>query len=215
MPNHIMNLIAITGEKESIEKFVKENINAYVDEEGDILNFTFQTIIPRPKSLDIESSSRVEDAMKFVTMSEEEKAEYLKKRSYWMNTEESKKELESLGKTALSNLEVYGATDWYDWDIKHWGTKWDCYEVKATCAEKAVYLEFQTAWSTPYPIYQALAEKYKDLTISVEYADEDLGSNCGRLVFRNGKNEVEQEGDYPFACYVWGYPADEYDDEDD
>ena len=44
-----------------------------------------------------------------------------------------------------------------------------------------------TAWSAPSEIYEALTKKFPNLTIEVDYADEDIGCNCGKMVFVNGK----------------------------
>ena len=48
-------------------------------------------------------------------------------------------------------------------------------------------LWFQTAWSAPHPILQKLSEMYPDITFEHEWADEDLGANCGRKCYRNGE----------------------------
>lgn len=74
----------------------------------------------------------------------------------------------------------------YDWCIKHWGTKWNAYDVGFDYA--AAY--FCTAWNTPRPIFVELSKRFPELRLEVEYADEDRGNNCGRLVYVNG---VEKE----------------------
>lgn len=207
MPNHIINIVRISGKKETIAKFVKENVNAYVRENGEIANFSFQTIIPRPHSLDIESGTREENAMEFIKAGQKKQAEMIDR--YNLDTAEKQEEFEELGRKALNNIKVYGFKDWYDWSIENWGTKWDAYEVSVDYWENEVSLNFQTAWSTPLPIFLAISEKYKDLNIYVEYADEDLGCNCGTLTFEGGQLINGEDKDFDFACGLWGYDPEE------
>lgn len=48
----------------------------------------------------------------------------------------------------------YGAADWYDWQSKHWGTKWGIYGTKVHELDgdgSPILIEFQTAWGPPTP----------------------------------------------------------------
>jgi hypothetical protein len=95
---------------------------------------------------------------------------------------------------------------WYDWCIENWSTKWD---VNETFEDENGYICFDTAWSTPALVILHLSEKYNDLSFEVLYADEDLGSNCGRYVFKGG-DEIEYDGyDIKEACDIWGYDLSE------
>lgn len=105
-------------------------------------------------------------------------------------------------------IKKYGAPDWYEWSCANWGTKWNANDT-VTIDENEV--EFQTAWSTPVPIFLAISKKYETRVI-VEYADEDIGSNCGKFVVENGKIVKQYVGDANFADWVWGY-ADGYDED--
>ncbi len=80
----------------------------------------------------------------------------------------------------------------YDWCIQNWGTKWNAYDVGFSY--DSIY--FCTAWSTPLPIWAELSKRFPDLRLEVEYADEDRGNNCGRLVYVNGvqKERVDMSG---------------------
>lgn len=71
----------------------------------------------------------------------------------------------------------------YEWCCNHWGTKWNAYEI----AVDYDTISFQTAWSTPHPIFEELSKRMPGVTIEVEYADEDRGSNCGILTFLDGE----------------------------
>lgn len=85
--------------------------------------------------------------------------------------------------SAIRNIHLYGFTHWYPWANRFWGTKWNAYNHH-------VYDEFETfdtAWSCPIPIFIKLSELNPKLTIMVEYADEDSGSNCGTIVYKNGE----------------------------
>ena len=70
----------------------------------------------------------------------------------------------------------------YEWCCDNWGTKWNAYGVVWSYDE----LYFQTAWNTPLPILEALSREFPDVTIKVEYADEDIGSNCGTIILKGG-----------------------------
>lgn len=82
------------------------------------------------------------------------------------------------------NMETYGNTDWYEFHINKWGTKWNARTMYLD--EESGFVEFQTAWSCPFEILEELA-KYTDIAVS--YADEDIGSNFGAYTIINGVQE--------------------------
>ena len=119
------------------------------------------------------------------------------------NSEEVKKFMKSIAKDTMEDEhdvtgyrtidfnkiipepEYENSNDWYNWRLQHWGTKWNAYNQIKT--EKPNELYFLTAWSTPNKIYEALTKKFPNLTIKVDYADEDTGYDCGKMVFEDGK----------------------------
>lgn len=85
--------------------------------------------------------------------------------------------------------------------------------------------QFDTAWSCPKPVFHTLSALHPDAEIIVRFADEDLGSNCGTLVFKGGEvfssdvagnwNEMsteDQEKWTAFARELTGRTADEDDE---
>ncbi len=50
--------------------------------------------------------------------------------------------------------------NWYDWSVSNWGTKWDaCSMSWHQHDDHTVSFDFDTAWSPPFGIYEALAEQ--------------------------------------------------------
>jgi hypothetical protein len=78
-----------------------------------------------------------------------------------------------------------GAVDWYQWSIEHWGTKWNAYDTAVSEDERVV--RFDTAWSHPWPVIEALSKKWPTHVLEVAYADEDLGHNFGMYRVLNGE----------------------------
>ena len=65
-------------------------------------------------------------------------------------------------------------TDWYNWRIANWGTKWDTSDCtdNGICVEgDESYIEyrFSTAWSPPIEALDVLAEKCPTLRIVIHY----------------------------------------------
>ena len=58
-----------------------------------------------------------------------------------------------------SNLEKYGYTDWYNWNIANWGTKWDfALDNVERQDPNTVSAAFDSAWSPPITAYERLLE---------------------------------------------------------
>jgi len=54
-----------------------------------------------------------------------------------------------------------GRPNWYDWQIENWGTKWNAYDISVEDdGYGQVTITFDTAWTAPLPIIDALREKY-------------------------------------------------------
>ena len=79
---------------------------------------------------------------------------------------------------------LYGYATWYDWCVEEWGTKWNCHEYRLEDSDRCT---FETAWTHPGPIIEALSRQHPQLILEVSYADEDLGNNAGRYTIKNGK----------------------------
>lgn len=118
------------------------------------------------------------------------------------------------GQQYMYNYEHYGCYNWYDWRCQNWGTKWNACE-DGWNLENGM-LVFQTAWSAPFPIIEAIAGKYPDLKFIHRWADEDIGNNCGRMWYSNGRgSNLGVEDVRAFALDVWGYTEDDFDDGDE
>lgn len=117
--------------------------------------------------------------------------------------------LEDLGNVYINNILQYGADSWYDWCCENWGTKWNASDTYIIDDNE---IEFSTAWSCPVNILKELSKQFSGVEIAVDFADEDIGSNCGKITFLNGEIEeyIGMDGDTDFALEVWGYDKKEY-----
>ena len=72
----------------------------------------------------------------------------------------------------------------YEWCNRVWGTKWGIYDVDFTPhTKRGALLSFQSAWSPPSTeVFQALSEKFPNLTFEIEYF-EGGAAYCGGMTF--------------------------------
>ena len=86
----------------------------------------------------------------------------------------------------LKNFRNHGYVSWYKWSIEHWGTKWNAYSQNDTRnTNDTIY--FQTAWNSPVELIKTLSSQLPSVRFLLVYADEDSGSNTGKLEMQNGK----------------------------
>lgn len=93
----------------------------------------------------------------------------------------------NLGQTERAK---YGKNNWLDWNIAHWGTKWNSYGYDAEYTPREFdgeHINFQTAWRCPQPVIAALAKQYPDLSFELTWADEDFGYNTGKKEYEDGE----------------------------
>lgn len=115
------------------------------------------------------------------------------------------KNLEDLGNTYINNVLEYGFDTWYDWSCENWGTKWNACHTYYIDENN---IEFDTAWCTPENIFKEISKKYNTRVV-VDFADEDIGNNCGRICYEDGKEVYYLSGNQSFAYDVWGYSEEE------
>lgn len=64
--------------------------------------------------------------------------------------------------------------NWNTWSRENWGTKWNAYEGSAKVEGDKAVLQFDTAWSIPYPVLAAFCNRFQ---IPFEHRYFDEGSN--------------------------------------
>jgi hypothetical protein len=218
MPNYIKNKMALHGSIDEINELFEHIKNG-----KDLIDFN--KIIPRPESLNIESSSTVDNGLAILKYQNSRDDSELKERLnyHWVissgikTTDELSKYLLDknladikTAQIAMSNIEMYGHKDWYSWSVDNWGTKWNAGDSHLDDNNNLV---FETAWSIPLPIFLKISEMFPDVTITIEYADEDIGSNCGSVTIKNSIIIEDIEYDGIKACEIWEYdPADFFPD---
>lgn len=90
----------------------------------------------------------------------------------------------------LENYRACGYLHIMDFARQVWGTKWNACKPKAD--PEAGTCEFDTAWSCPMGVLVKVSERFPGDSITVTYADEDIGSNCGTFTLKAGQI-VEQD----------------------
>ncbi len=224
MPNHITNLISFGSDSTSLSAFQRMLHDMKMDGEP-LGSFDFNKLIPMPKELNVEESTRTESAMKLYRTFILERAGVVAENvnSTPDRREAALKALErkwrprrmqdpmawKLGEQAYNNLQKYGHASWYGWCIQNWGTKWNAYQ-SLPLREGDDTMEFLTAWGSVPVIIKKLSEKYPEQTITYRWADEDIGYNVGEMVFQKGEciEEFIPEGGsriaYEMAAEIMG-----------
>ena len=68
-----------------------------------------------------------------------------------------------LERKSAENLKKYGAANWYDFCVQHWGTKWDVdpYDPADVKIDQHGQVEFgfDSAWAPPTGIYEQMVEQ--------------------------------------------------------
>ena len=239
MPNHIRNLLKLECSKGKLKKIYQE---LECSEENDRKGFDFGKIIPMPETLNIECGSSTNRAVELYMTSINPEVTYygsgykmegpafealrkaLERQMYGKcdasltpekiaeyTEHTSAEDMLKLGEQAVTNLIRYHAMTWYEWSINNWGTKWNSYSNSFD----GKTIAFDTAWSAPHPVILKLSEMYPDIQIEHQWADEDIGHNCGRRDYKGGEIVGEyipesNKDSLDFACEVWGSEVGDY-----
>ena len=90
-------------------------------------------------------------------------------------------------------LKKYGASNWYDWNCKHYGTKWDVEGALICLGKGKLGYTFDSAWAPPAEGILRISKKYPQLTFTLEY-DEPGMDFSGVVVVKGGKVLRDQSG---------------------
>ena len=54
------------------------------------------------------------------------------------------------------------SNNWHSWNKENWGTKWGAYSQSCGIRDDdKAFIKFDTAWSVPYPVIAAFANRFK------------------------------------------------------
>ena len=105
-------------------------------------------------------------------------------------------------KSGQSFEDMFSGNDWYSWNVRNWGTKWDVavHDNKEYSdtelmdeTEGSIAYRFNTAWSPPNSAISKLSAQYPSLVFTLSY-EEETGWG-GEIVFEDGEgNETEIYG---------------------
>lgn len=219
MPNYVLNSFMKIGQPNTFNSLTK-------NDKGD---FDFNVMCPMPKELAtvsdgmdlvcekeykkyVDMARDVDDYIKIINLELNLNIPIVKDQEEIFNMDipiEEKKKIKFV--YATWNYLKYGFVGWYDWRMENWGTKWNACDSSE--------FTFQTAWSTPYEWLEKLAKKCDFILL---FADEDIGSNCGVYIAKDGK--LDEYRSYSctdestiFAMTLQGYDeeyADGFDSEE-
>ena len=103
-------------------------------------------------------------------------------------------------------IDAYGADNWYDWQCKNWGTKWDvyCNNIKYWDVKKEwkgpyhITLHFDTAWGPPTEAIKRLKMSYAAQISFLRILYVAEGDFCGIYNGLTGEQIEDTEFiDYP------------------
>lgn len=61
--------------------------------------------------------------------------------------------------------------NWNSWQRQNWGTKWNAYQSTHGVEGDTAFINFQTAWSAPYPVMAAFCNRF-NIPFEHRYYDE-------------------------------------------
>lgn len=242
MPNYVTSRCLIVGPPESLARFRSEMIRPAPEDHSDRggLMLDFEQAIPMPPILrEAEASSAAEEGMALIEARGDRGAPFgtlglYRARIDWIRAEAGLAADAHIGDVAAAFLAKHpkheqqgllrmqaliqtGYANWYPWAIAKWGTKWGAFRFGEIDSDEGFAFRFETAWSFPTPVFEALAARYPDLSFNCCTFDEGscfagegwFNPPPGKTPFFLGKATVE------LYEKVYGMPMPIDDEEED
>lgn len=182
MPNHCQNNLTVSGDKQSLDRFW----DTIHQEDG---TPSLSSLYPMPSLLEsttMPTSDSPEPHPKW--------AELLAKGEI---TQEWHDKLcadrRSAYEAGIRAKAETGYTDWYNWALDNWGTKWGDYDhFVAIQGNGYIELGYMTAWG-PFAdkFWHHVSQQFPTLDFVVSY-DESGMAFCGASSYRNGETLAER-----------------------
>lgn len=195
MPNHTANNFTVTGPVADVKRFLK---NAT----GSDKELSFDSLLPLPTVLkDVTSPVRIQTQSEIdATWAEWNKRKDEGKLEKWELEEGRPMGVGITQETYDTLIKEHGVSNWYDWSVLNWGTKWDCYDVRewniaVADDEMTATIYYETAWSPATELWLTVSQQYPTLTFFHEFADEG-GGFLGDETIHNGTVIEENEYDW-------------------
>ncbi len=154
MPNWCENKLNVSGNKSDIQKFKESTL--VKSEKGDELQFTMNLLYPTPPEL-------LEQTAPNTWRGEETDTE---------GKLEFEKKIEEL-------KQKYGHTDWYDWRVDKWSTKWDAADTYVLDdTDEFFSIEYNTAWGPNIEWVKTIAKQFPELKFTLWFEEPGNGF-CG------------------------------------
>lgn len=199
MPNHTTTILEVRGKnKKDIKAFVdaiktgKQIKRGWLQEEL-IDEYDFDLLLPVPPEIAATQSPTT------IVTEEEYKAEVERRKNL---PEDAIERQHGIGMPITQAMaddykKRFGHTNWYDWRVANYGTKWGMYDVEfcGFTADKVAMFTYSTAWSPASQYFLTVSKQFPTLTFQHFYADEG-GGFLGSETFRNGKCVKEEELDW-------------------
>jgi hypothetical protein len=192
MPNWCYNNMTIHGKTADLRKFV-----------SDIKVSTTEEITKDDGTKEQRTETRLSIASLYPVP--EELTKYHSPLSGRRTDDPSSKELSADDLESLRNhlQTLYGATDWYNWCLSHWGTKWGDSDTRIEGlddddtipnGQSILCLYYETAWSPASGLIAHVSKLYPSLAFYVVSTEEAELYACWQ-VFHNGEIVGEGEGE--------------------
>ena len=102
----------------------------------------------------------------------------------------------------------YGSDNWYDWNNRNWGTKWDVEAyAESRTAPTSIKYNFDSAWAPPIEAIKKIALLFPTLAFELEYCEPGM---CFSGIFT--ANNDDYNDDYREGV-VWPEFESEEDEE--
>jgi hypothetical protein len=177
MPNWCYNSLSIEGSKEEISA-IKRQLNQPFQRQHDQWNMETHQM----ELLDTNYSNPVFAFWNIVKPT---------------NLEEYNKQSDH--SLPMAEQMLFKGDNWYDFNVRNWGTKWDVavrdgedYPETELMEEDETSLayRFNTAWSPPLPAIEALSAQYPDVEFNLSY-EEETGWGGEYLFIDGNGTEIE------------------------
>jgi hypothetical protein len=224
MPNWCSNQITISGAPAQIRRLL--DAATYEGNEG---IFSLKAVYPVPEGLANVSAGSDEDFHAVVhgdwkkllsrrTFLTKEHGE-IKSREALIEIYEKGRakgqDLRAIADQYEKNLQEHGCMTWYNWCVRHWGTKWDINgEYDYVEGSDCVSFVTDSAWSPPVEAFEHISEQYPELEFTLEYFEEGC-SFIGKVTLQNGEATSSDEGEDCYDHDRFDFAPESYDDDED